>query len=320
MGSKVAAWMCCWGALSMVGGCGKAEGGAEPIPLSELPARIAKLLCDSLAGCCKTSGIPMNVAACKTFYTVGLQEDYGEVDLQRLRYDAEAAGACLFAISAKIQCGQVDDDEPPECDRIFSGRIALDQPCMSRQDCADVAGRSVFCESQDGSSPTVCVAGSDATLAHGQAGETCSYTCYEDQTCDDAASPTPQQQPAPVVCHRKDGLFCDAGLCAPLSAPGAPCSSSEGCRDSAFCDSVTGLCTEPQTDGSPCQIDNECLSGNCADDPGAVTEPGSATSQVCISTASVTAAQCARDFALPSTESTSPGAGTTDPGSSGGAP
>ena len=267
MSSKVAAWICCWGVLSVVGGCGKAEGGAEPIPLSELPTRVANLLCDSLAGCCKTSGIPMNVAACKTFYTVGLQEDYGEVDLQRLRYDPDAAGACLSAISAKIECGRVDRDEPPECDRIFTGRIALDQPCMSTQDCADVPGRSVFCDGQGSSSRRVCVGGSNATPAQGV-------------------------------------------------ALGEPCSASDACSGTAFCNSITGLCTAPQPDGSPCESNQQCLSDSCTAAPEAMAEPGLAP-RACSSAAAATAAWCGRDFASSPTDDTSADPGTdpgTDPG------
>ena len=330
MGSKVAAWMCAWTVLSVVAGCGKAEGGADPIPLSELPTRSANMICDSLAGCCKSSGVPMDSAACKTYYRVGLQEDYGHVDLQRLRYDPEAAGACLFAISSKIQCGQVDADEPPVCERIFTGRIALGQPCDGRQACADVAGQAVFCESPDGSSPTVCIARANGTLAHGKAGDTCSYTCYEDQTCDDADAPgpqpgvgdmpAPQPQPHPLVCHRNDGLFCDAGLCAPLVAAGAPCGASDACHGTAFCNSMTGLCTTPQPDGSPCETNEQCLSGSCTQAPESAAEPDLTPPHVCSSAAAVTAAWCRRDFSSSPTDSTSPDPASTDPGTNAGAP
>jgi hypothetical protein len=326
MVARVAAWMCAWATLAVVGGCGKADGGAEPIPQNELPARIASLLCNSMAGCCKSSGFPLDTAACQTAYTAELQEDLADDVSPRVRYDAQAAGDCLAAVSGTIQCGQVEEDDVGACERIFVGSVAVGQPCESNRECARVSGRSVYCESSDGVSPSVCTASPSSAAARGKAGDACFTTCDGADDCSFAVAPVPigpgdapTPQPDPVVCYKTDGLFCDAGACAPLRTAGQPCDSSEACRDPDSCNFNTGVCTPPQPNGSACESDSGCESRNCSDAPPA-QDPGTVTAQVCVSARTVTAEQCQRASATESTDSTTPGEDTTDPGSSAGAP
>jgi hypothetical protein len=171
--------------------------------------------------------------------------------------------------------------------------------------------------------PTVCAATASSTTPHGKAGEACVTTCFEGDSCSIGSAPVaspapggvpqpqPQPQPDPVGCYRDDGLFCDLGLCAPLVALGAPCDSFDACRGTAFCDFDTGLCTAPQPDGSPCESSNSCQSHNCSD-TGPVVDPNVAVPRVCVSAATATAQQCENDFST--TDSTSPGDDTSDPG------
>lgn len=329
MGSRVAAWMCAWAALSVVG-CGKSVGGAEPIPQAELPKRVANLLCDSLAGCCKSSGFPVDLAACKAAYTAELRDDLTDDDQRRVHYDAQAAGDCLAAVASNIQCGEVDDDDAPACERIFVGSVALGQPCDGSRECAPVAGRSVYCESDDGVSPAVCTASSAITPPHGKAGDACSITCFESDSCavGDAPVPlpgpggVPEPQTDPVACYRTDGVFCDAGRYAPLVAVGEVCDGYEACRGTAFCNFNTRLCTAPQPNGSPCESNDNCQSAHCGGEVGGnVADPASGAPQVCISATAVSLGRCESASSMnPPPDSTEPGDDTTDPGTGAGTP
>ncbi len=320
MGSRVTAFLCAWAALSVVG-CGKSDGSAEPIPQTDLPKRVANLLCDSLAACCKSNGHAIDTAGCKTAYTAELERDLADDDERRVRYDAQAAGDCLAAVSSKIQCGRVDDDDAPACERIFVGSVALGQPCNDSRECAPLAGRSVYCQSDDGLSPSVCTASSTSSAPRGKAGDACGITCSEGDNCsvgDDAPVPlpgpggVPAPQPNPVGCYRDDGLFCKVGRCAPLLAPGEACDSYDACGGTAFCDFSTGQCTAPRPNGSPCESSNECQSDKCdevTDNLGSLA----AGARVCVSATTVTAERCEEAASQDAPDSTDSGGDATEP-------
>jgi hypothetical protein len=326
MGSRVTALVWVWAALSVVG-CGKSDGGSDPIPQADLPKRVADLVCDSTAGCCRSGGFPIDVAACKAGYTAELQAGLADNLERGVRYDATAAGDCLAAAASNIVCGEVNEAATPACKRIFVGTAAPGQPCTSSRECAPVAGRTVRCGSDDGLSPEVCTANSNDTTPHGKSGEACTSTCSDDNSCDFASTPVPlpgpggvpEPQPAPVACYLTDGLFCNSGHCAPLLAVGEACLDYEACRGTAFCNFNTGLCTAPQPNGSPCDSSRDCQSNNCAND-GPVADPASGANGVCVSATAVTAAQCTRASTRNQPDSTEPGSGATDSGTAGTGP
>jgi len=61
--------------------------------------------------------------------------------------------------------------------------------------------------------------------------------------------------------------FCDRpfndtdGVCTVLATKGMACTSR--CATGSTCDTVAGMCVDPQPDGSFCIVDEDCLSANC---------------------------------------------------------
>lgn len=297
------AWFLVLGAAGLLAGCGKSEGGAAAaIPRSELPSRIASLLCGSLAGCCRSEGFAFDANACKSGYAAELDDDLIDYDPQRVVYDAQAAGDCLADAAAVAQCGEIED-EPPACELVFRGTVALGQPCTESIECKKSAGQRVTCTSEDGVSAEVCSVLAEGTaLRHGKAGEACSTSCYESDACSSfptspggPGAPAPATEPA--ACYRGDGLFCEQGVCAGLKQVGFPCTDYGSCAGDAFCDFNTQLCTAPRANGEPCEGGDECQSQHCEDSLASVADPGTGQiQQICASRSSVSAQQCANDF------------------------
>jgi hypothetical protein len=309
-------WLLVLGAAGLLAGCGKSEGNAAtPVQQSQLPTKVADLLCDSLAGCCQSQGFAFDSDACKTGYVAELEDSLSEYDPQKVTYDAQAAGDCLAAAQASTQCGEIEDDVPA-CERVFRGLVAVGQPCSESRECQQPDGKRVSCASEDGLDAAVCTLVTDTVARHGKLGEACFTTCFDDDDCGFAVAPTPVGEAAPApgsepaVCYRNEGLFCDAGVCAELAPVDSPCLDYSACAGDAFCDFNTQLCTAPRANGEPCESGNECQSKHCVDSLGSAADPGTGlTQQICASRSAVSAEQCANDF-MPDPQPTEPAPGT----------
>lgn len=318
MSSRFAGWVYVLGAASLLGGCGKAEGAGEPIPRTELAARASSLFCGSLANCCKTSGLAFDSASCQAAQAARIEKSLADELEQRVTYDAQAAGECLAELSTALHCGDVRND-PAACDRIFVGQVALGMPCNSRQECAPVSGQELGCQSVGDGSVRVCVARAREVPLRGKAGDLCSNSCADPETCLLVETPGPGNVPTParnqVACYRTDNLYCDGARCSPLLAEGQRCDDFAACGGSTFCSSRTGQCTAPQPDGAPCDGDGECRSGTCGDAPD-VAAPSSGP--VCV--AGVREAECSQSFMEPGPVEPAPSSGAGSPGTSGPGP
>src|SRR5690349_3455219 len=109
MTTRVAAWICVTMAVSVLGACGKAEGGSGPIAKEDLPERFGNVFCNSFAACC---GADFDVAVCKQRYEALIDRAFSE-NGNRVVYDPRAAGDCLNAAQSKIKCGKVEDEDIP---------------------------------------------------------------------------------------------------------------------------------------------------------------------------------------------------------------
>src|SRR6185436_8334498 len=104
-------WLLVLGAAGLLVGCSKSEGGsATPVQESELPSKVADLLCSSMAGCCQREGFAFDSDACREGYVTQLKDSLNEHDPQKVTYDAQVAGDCLAAAQGSIQCGEVEGD------------------------------------------------------------------------------------------------------------------------------------------------------------------------------------------------------------------
>jgi hypothetical protein len=305
-------WFLLLGAAGLFVGCGKSEGGAAPVSESELPSKVASLLCRSMADCCQSEGFAFDSDACRAGYLMEVKESLNDYDPQKVTYDEQAAGECLAAAEVSIRCGEVEDDIPA-CERIFHGNVALGEPCGESRECQQPDGKRVTCTSEDGFSAQVCTVLGDTVTPHAKLGEACFTTCFEDEDCGGAApvpaggeEPLPTTEPA--ACYRDEGLFCDVGTCAKLVALGGPCTDYSSCAGDAFCDFNSQVCTAPRANGEPCEGSNECQSGRCVDSLAGLADPGTPSQPLCASRTSVSAEQCENDF-MPDPQPTEPAPG-----------
>ena len=269
-------------------GCkSKTDQTADPIAQDQLPAAVAKAVCDSFGSCCSTAQFVFDSTNCGGNVAASVRDSFGLSSSGAVQYDAQAAGDCLEQIKANLHCGNVTANIPA-CSQVTVGTLAAGELCMSDDECKSPG----VCTGVDATGHRVCEAftsGAVATVVRGGAGAACSASCNDEADCQGFASPggiiggdPSQPAPAVVACYRVDGLAClGAGTCQPLGALGADCSASSSCKDGLFCDGNVGRCTAPHPNGASCTGDAQCQSQSCLAD-----------THVCATT-SVTAQACA---------------------------
>lgn len=132
---------------------------------------------------------------------------------------------------------------------IYAGHVIYNGSAVKA--CIDaIAVRS--CDRTDASVrvvPPECRTFFRGTLASGEG-------CYVDEEC------------LSQRCSGDSGSTCSLGSCIgdtpPTTTPGNVgdiCSTVNGCVDSAYCDTQTGMCEPHKTSGMACTLDNECTYG-----------------------------------------------------------
>lgn len=296
----MAKWALGWVGLAFVwaisGGCKSGSSDEEavaPITQDQLPAELAKLICDSLGGCCSSAQLIFDSTNCRANEAADMKAYFGLPVPASVRYDAQAAGDCVAQLKAGMHCGDVQTaTNVPACARITVGNLPAGQPCNSSGECAP-PGFCGLTAGADGQEIPACVGVDAASLpTHGATGEACTVSCIDPSDClGRLALPFPADPNQPVqpevACYRIDGLYCarspitGAATCQSLGALGADCFGGDGCQDDLFCDPNTTRCTAPHPSGASCQYGGECQSRSCSD-----------TTHTCNNT-SVTAQQCA---------------------------
>ncbi len=296
MASRAVLWVSVIGVLAGLGACGKSEGSG-PLPEIELPGRLAVVVCNSAAACCRNAKLPFDNASCKRAFADQIQRDLDESS-DRVSYDANAAGECLDAMAASIRCGDYRAVSPPICERIWRGTLQLGTACRSSRECTPSDFEYVSCDS-DGEGSRVCQ--SRPRAARGDAGDACAFTCPAGEECNFAVD-VGGGQPL-TICYLDDGLFCDdEGVCAGLIEVGDACAASDACRAGAFCDFTARRCRALKADREPCTSDSQCQSGNCEgpDDASApelpTDNPGETTPDRCLPSGVGSAELCREDF------------------------
>lgn len=267
---------------------GSTSSSGSPVQKEDFSTQASDALCDSLAGCCSTAGLPYDGAACRAGFAALLAP---QASNPKIAYDATAGGGCVAALRG-LGCAPLDGVREP-CGNVFAGTVPNGGPCSSSDECAAPAGGRAF-----------CLGGQCHAEPRGAAGDACSSTCTESGSstscagfggvasggADGGTSPGGDL----ARCYTNDGLtcgpsdtcekvpalsepctfggcgenaFCDqsgaAGVCAARRDVGGTCNGFDECVTTAFCDTASRKCATKKADGTTCQSGLECQGGSC---------------------------------------------------------
>jgi len=304
-------------------GCSPSNSGgadATPVPLDQLPAQFAGVVCDTVAPCCKSAGIAYDSATCESAATTYFQAFVTQNNGPGKTYDAAAAGGCLSAVQTALRsCVSFDDNTTGvACAHIFVGGVPLGGACQVDSDCADQGGCALNPNLPDSEPPTgMCVAAL-GEQAHAQAGAACNGDCVQlkdgDIECTSGGIAGGGSTAGVVaVCYASDGLFCSSQtqVCVPFAKLGeacedqgcvagafcnlgqctaqldsGPCAGSpDACSTKSYCDDASQQCVPRLADGLPCDFSDACSSDECSEtaDPNKQVcgPPTAATPKLC---------------------------------------
>lgn len=252
--------------LSLLAAC-----GGDSAPNGTAEDTFIREYCDLTSKCCAQATDAVDCARAFTLFQTYLPR----------RFDAGKAGACLARLREARACDFSDAED--DCGRVLgetqrSGSAAAGAACQTTADCA---------LSSEGE--TVCHwAGSTGTCrltVDGAPGAACDGTRRGKITVVEADS---DDKPRLVTCDAAKGLVCgQSRVCAPLGAPGAPCSTSNECSsqicqasacvgraelgascagvscvDDGYCDETT-RCAQKLAAGAACVKADQCASRQC---------------------------------------------------------
>lgn len=195
------------------------SGAAGP-KISELPAELAKTLCDVTSKCLgPIADVYFAGQSCTDKQVEALKEGsfsllQGAIDRRRVAYDGSKVAGCLDAIG-KEGCAVFANRLGTVCDGVFTGTVAAGGDCTLDEECK----KDLFCEAGS-SCPGKCT----ALLSAGG-------TCKNSDSC-------------------KDGLICSdkSKTCVTAAAAGDPCNGTSGkeCPANLACvgstDTAPGTC------------------------------------------------------------------------------
>ena len=265
------AWACSSGS-----GTGGGVGGGN-IPLEDLPEAYASTICDNIGPCCQQEGLTHDAAQCRAMIAGLMSQIVGQVQSGKVKYDGSAAGQCLQAAKPRVAACDLNL-EIAACDTVFTGTVPEGGSCTDSEECIAPAGAETDCDNG------ICV-----VEKRGVAGDTCKWTCEENQTsticsgsgadtgarcfvndglyCDGTTEVCTQQHALGATgCGFDDdacvaGAYCESDTCVAQIAVGGACSGFGSCVDSAYCDN--GTCAAQKPIGSSCTSSTECLDGGC---------------------------------------------------------
>jgi hypothetical protein len=203
--------------------CGSTDDDEGGIPLSELPAEYANVVCEVVNEC--LSGLSEIFFAgldCAAHVQRQIEEDSfsaleAAVDAGRVEYRPRYLNACTDAIR-ELGCDQYSDRAPTPCEKLLEGQLEVGDACSIDEECSPGS----FCDAQT-SCPALCV-------ELRPAGEPCS----EDEDC-------------------RDGLICSSQIvpsrCTAPAGLGEACEGTAGppCQFGLFCagDAAGRTCVQP---------------------------------------------------------------------------
>jgi hypothetical protein len=276
-------------------GCG-GSASTGSVPLEEFPNRLARVVCDSLAGCCRALSFPLDPASCKANASAYFSKTFNAQDRSRIRYDGSDAEACLSAYGAVLSgCTLKEADGEAlvvACQPVFVGLVPVGGACKSGDECAVPASGHASCEFLDSGSVDEgkCVVDTSSPVAapHGKQGELCAGSC-SGNSC--GAFPSAPSGGTTSLCFASDALYCDPqSTCQPTLADGRACDYFE-CKQESYC-ADDRTCAPKKPDGATCLSSSECVADNCA----YPEDPGSGTTGTCGVPSLANAKTCAGNF------------------------
>jgi hypothetical protein len=267
-------------ACSALASCLVLDNGNASFGAQDFAARFAAALCDNVRSCCDAAGKGFNQQQCESNVGLGLVSERQTAQHYALRYDPDAAAACVKAVGAltrSCRAFKLDDPRATKCDRVYRGSLSAGATCETDLQCAPVAGARTECRSLSGANGRICTLtdlGLHARCTPAGAGEPETRRCAfgKDLICD-PDSRVCESGPAagqPCVQGRCGaGDFCErtSSVCMPYPGPGSPCldqsQASMQCAIGAFCDGT--MCKQSGgVGGQPCESDDECSTGYCS--------------------------------------------------------
>jgi hypothetical protein len=269
---------------ALAGGCTSSDEAAEPPPEDQFPSEFARAICDSFGACCSSSHFTFDATSCKSTFTSLAQLDIRTRRSPNMVYDVAAAGDCLTQLKKALRCGDAGSFEIPACDHIFTGTLAVGQPCTTSDECKRPAVCTLdVADTNNPNQQKVCLAFPASPPKAGRAGDTCNASCLSPSDDCTVPVPNPGAPSVPIVCYASDGLHCADALttrhCGPLVDVGDLCAFDGDCKAGLFCQEAR--CKAPLPNGGACLANHYCQSNYCAN------------STIC-ATASVTQTDCAK--------------------------
>jgi hypothetical protein len=250
--------------------------------------------CQLIQPCCAMASLRTDGQQCQLFFgLVGGQATYNK----------QAGEACLAEARAAASkpdfCTKLDNAEPSVCDQVFggTGKKQPGETCNDSDECAPSTEGSVQCESNfsiGGNEVRKC-----QVVVKGKEGDKPCVGTQEGNFTSGNVN-LDDVPPKGYLCHVAEGLRCDTSTdtCTKLKAVGEACLGNSECVRTAFCEGTTDKCTDRKAigatcmpsfaneecvagawcsetarmcaaqvaDGGACTEDDECKSGNCAND------------------------------------------------------
>ncbi len=258
--------------ISVVGlvACGgDGDGAGSP---AAFVGQYATAQCALLRTCCADTDAPVDYD-CEGFVRSQYQFAQQAVSAGGLRYDADAAEACLEFLEANA--GNCIAGEAPACDRIFvevgQDGAGVGEACDFQSDCAASAEGDVTCRPPTFGADDVCML--SVRVAEGDA---CHESCEADSRGGTTCLGGGLREERPVragQCWRDDNLRCDgeSGTCVALAAAGEACTRASDCGAGLFCGASEGdgdTCQTHLAVGAACRADQDgaCGEGYCGAD------------------------------------------------------
>jgi len=262
------------------GGGGSTIVSEGPVAQDQLPQKYADAICNNSGPCCQKYGFPYDASKCSAGLRAELEKDLGEIAaVQGVAYDAAKAGECVAWVKKIVtQCivNEADVEAMQKtCSAVWKGSRKEGEACTTDSQCAGADTGQVECNETfvDGGFSGTCTKPTTSQAVRGVKGSACNSTCYSSTYGSECSGgggtggggPTP----GPAECWIDDGLQCDDATytCVDLVAEGQPCSWSDFCVKSAWCNS--GTCTPRSPVGGECaaaMMTTACVDGAYCDE------------------------------------------------------